>query len=113
MGLGAVELAGIAELGGVAVVVVVRELLSDLAVLLLGAGDPVCGVGVHAASAAKQTAEAAARRRGCGRYMRQLLRNGEVERHIGVANAFQPRKTYAPCAHSRARPPGPVPSVGP
>jgi hypothetical protein len=63
LGLGAVELAGIAVLGGVAVVVVVRELLSDLAVLLLGDGDPVCDVGVHATSAPRKTAEAAATRR--------------------------------------------------
>lgn len=74
-GLGVAELAGIAELGGVAVVVVVRE-LSGLAAPL-GAGVPDCDVGVHAASAVTKTAEAAARRRGCGRYMSQLLRNGE------------------------------------
>jgi hypothetical protein len=56
---GVAELAGIAELGGVAVVVVVRE-LSVLAAPLLGVGDPVCDVGVHATSAATRTAEAAA-----------------------------------------------------
>ena len=77
-GLGAVELAGAAVLGGVPVVVDGRELsgldivvdareLSGLAELL-GDGDPVCDVGVHAMSAAATTA-AAVRRRGCGRYM--------------------------------------------
>jgi hypothetical protein len=77
LGLGAVELAGAAELG-VPVVVDGRELLSALAApVLLGDGDPVCDVGVHATSAATRTEEAAARRRGCGRYISQLLRNGE------------------------------------
>ena len=57
LGLGAVEAGGVAELVGGA------ELLSDLAASLLGAGDPVCDVGVHATSAARKTAEAAAMRR--------------------------------------------------
>jgi hypothetical protein len=67
--VGAVELAGAAELEGVPVVVLRPALVSGLAEAL-GDGDPVCGVGWHATSAATRTEAAAARRRGCGRYIK-------------------------------------------
>ena len=83
-------------LGGVAELVGGGLVLSGLAAPLadgepLGAGEVLGAdepgvVGVHATIAV--TAKAAAmRRRGCERYMSQLLRNGEVERHGRVARA--------------------------
>jgi hypothetical protein len=85
-----VGLGGVAELvggglvlSGRAVLVAVGEPLG--AGEVLGAGEPGV-VGVHATIA--MTAKAAAvRRRGCGRYMIRLLRNGEVECHGLVARA--------------------------
>jgi hypothetical protein len=76
-GLGAVELPGEVELAGVAelgvpTVVDGREALSGPDARL-GDGEPVCpvcDVGVHATSAATTNEAAAARRRGCERYIK-------------------------------------------
>ena len=103
-GFGAVVLAGIAELGGCAVVVVVRE-VSRLAALPLGDGDPVCDVGVHATIAATTREAAAARRRGCGRYISQLLRNGEV-RHTATWPTFRVAQNVVPARTAGPGAPG-------
>ena len=111
-GLGAVDAGGIAELEGVAELGGVAELVGapvPLSVLPapLGDGVPVCGVvGVHATIAATTSEAAAARRRGCERYMKQLLRYGErTTRQRGRCR--EARKTCAPCARDVPGPPRP------
>jgi hypothetical protein len=86
---GSAEPEGVADVAGAELVGVPVPLSVLPAPLADGVGDgdgvSVCGVvGVHATIAAMAIHVVAAMRRGCGRYMRQLLRNcGRAMRHRG------------------------------
>jgi hypothetical protein len=97
---GGAELDG---LGAVAELVGGAGVVSCFACAVAGVDAPFCDiVGVHATIAPATTAISVAKRRGCGRSISQLLRNGEVERHGHVA---KPRIAQNVCAvHAGAAP---------